>query len=160
LNGGYSIIYTKELKDSDFEAYKVEIKKIKFAALDEVLFNLELAYSKKKEEWKRYIDLSVEKGDQYFHSADDYNNISWDIYEHSDDKAALQKAETWMQKAVKDQPNWYNYDTYAGVLYKLNKKQEAKAAGNKAIELAKIGGIAEEEYKDTKVLLQKIEKLK
>ncbi|MDP1745352.1 MAG: DUF255 domain-containing protein [Bacteroidota bacterium] len=160
LNGGYSIIYTKGAKDSDFEAYKDEIKKMKFAAVDEVLFNLELANSKKKGDWKKYVDLSVEKGDKYFHSAENYNNISWDIYEHSDDKVALQKAESWMEKAVKDQPTWYNYDTYTGVLYKLNKKQEAKAACTKAIELAKLGGVAEEEYQETTELLQKIEKLK
>lgn len=160
LNGGYSIIYAKEAKEADFEAYKDEIKKMKFAAVDEVLFNLELANAKKKGDWKKYVDLSIEKGDKYFHSADDYNNISWDIYEHSDDKVALEKAESWMQKAVIDQPNWYNYDTYTGVLYKLNKKQEAKAAGNKAIELAKKVGVAEEEYQETTELLQKIEKLK
>ena len=160
LNGGYSIIYTKEVKESDLEAYKDEIKKMKFAALDEVLFKLETGYSKKNGDWKKYIDQSVEKGDRYFHSADDYNSISWDIYEHSDDKGPLQKAELWMQKAVKEEPNWYNYDTYAGVLYKLNKKQEAKAAGNKAIELAKKGAVAEDEYKGTTELLKKIEKLK
>ncbi|MES2138420.1 MAG: DUF255 domain-containing protein [Bacteroidota bacterium] len=160
LNGGYSIIYTKDPKDAELNAYKDEIKKMKFAAIDEVSFDLEMAYSKKKGEWKKYIDLSVEQGDKYFHSAEDYNNISWDIYEHSDDKAAFQKAESWMQKAVKEEPTWYNYDTYAGVLYKLNKKQEAKAAGDKAIELAKKGGIAEEEYQGTTELLQKIEKLK
>lgn len=160
LNGGYSIIYTKEAKESDLDAYKDEIKKMKFAALDEVLFKLETGYSKKNGDWKKYIDLSVEKGDKYFHSADDYNSISWDIYEHSDDKAPLQKAELWMEKAVKEEPNWYNYDTYAGVLYKLNKKQEGKVAATKAIELAKAGGVAEEEYQATTELLQKIEKLK
>jgi thiol-disulfide isomerase/thioredoxin len=159
LNEGYSTIYKKESKPEDYKAYIDEIKKIKFAAFEEVLFKLDLAYSKKNGDWQKYVDLSVEKGDKYF-NFDDYNNISWDIYEHSDNKEALQKAESWMLKAVKETPDWYIYDTYAAVLYKLNKKADAKTAATKAIELAKNGGRAEEEYQSTTELLQKIEKLK
>ncbi len=160
LNGGYSIIYSKESKSSDYKRYIDEIKKINFAAQDEVVFKLDMAYSKVNEDWKKYVQLLVDKGDKYFHTADELNNISWEIYEQSNDKGALQKAESWMQKAVKDLPNWYCYDTYAAILFKLNKKSEAKAAASKAIELAKLSGIAEDEYKETIVLLEKIEKLK
>lgn len=160
LNSGFSLIYNKDKKEADYAAYVNEIKKIKFSALDEVLFKLDMAYAKKNEDWKKYVGIAVEKGDKHLFAAGDLNNISWDIYEHSDDKAALQKAELWMQKAVKEDPNWYCYDTYAAILFKLGKKAEAKSAATKAIDLAKQAGTAEEEYRSTVELLQKIEKIK
>jgi len=160
VSGGYSIIYKKEMQEIDFKAYKEEISKMNFPALNEVLFKLDLAYSEKKGDWKNYISIVVEKGDNYLHSATDFNNFSWAIYEHSGDKAAFLKAESWMQKALKESKEWYYYDTYAAILYKLNKKQAAKAAATKAIEIAKTDGVAEDEYKSTLELLQKIEKLK
>lgn len=160
VNGGYAIIYKKDMKEINYKTYKEEISKINFAALDEVLFKLDLAYSEKKSDWKNYVALLVEKGDNYISSANDLNNFSWTIYEHSGNKAAFLKAEEWMQKALKEEKEWYYYDTYAAVLYKLNKKQAAKTAATKAIEIAKSSDVAEEEYKATIELLGKIEKLK
>jgi len=160
LNGGYSIVYKKDVKETDYTDYIEEIKKIKFSTQDEVLFNLDVFYYKKNGNWKQYIDLVVEKGDTYFHASDVYNNNAWAIYEHSDDKIALQKAESWMQKALQKDPEWAFYDTYAAVLFKLNKKQEAKAAATKAIEIAKTEGVPEDGYQETVELLKKIEKLK
>ncbi len=160
LNSGYSVIYNKESKSNDYKKYIDEIKKINFASQEEVIFKLDIAYAKEKGDWKKYIQMVVEKGDNYFHTSDELNNVSWEIYENSDDKAALQKAESWMQKVIKEMPEWGNYDTYAAILYKLNKKKEAKAAADKAIELAKLSGAAEDEFKGTVELLQKIEKLK
>ncbi len=160
MQGGFAAIYNKDAKDNDYKAYLEEIKKINFTAFDEVSFRLEMAYLQKKEDWKKYIQLIVEKGDIYFHLASDFNNYSWAIYEHSDDNAALLKAEKWMQKAVLKEQNGPYYDTQAAILYKLNKKQEAKAAALKSIELAKADGATEEDYKETSDLLEKIEKLK
>jgi len=160
LNSGYPFIYKKGMKEADYRAYVEEIKKINFVASDEVLFKLDMAYAEKNGDWKGYIALIVEKGDKYIHSADEFNNISWTIYEHSDDKAAMQQAESWMQKAIKEMPNAAFYDTYAAVLFKLNKKKEAKAAATKSIKLAKAEGEPADEYKSTTEMLQKIEKLK
>jgi len=91
----------------------------------------------------------------------EFNNISWSIYKHSDDVKTLQKAASWMQKTleIKENQIWYMYDTYASVLFKLKNKAEAKAAATKAIELAKVTGTSEDEYKVTIELLEKIEKL-
>ncbi len=162
INSGYTIIYKKDMKDDDYKSYKNEISKLKFSNIDEVMFQLDMGYYQKKEDWKKCFDLAVEKGDKYFHNMQEFNNISWSIYEHSDDVKTLQKAASWMKKALdnKESQLWYMYDTYASVLFKLKNKIEAKAAALKAIELAKTSGASEDEYKPTRELLEKIEKLK
>jgi len=161
ISSGYNIFNKKDVKVEDYETYKNEISKLKFSKLDEVLFQLDMGYYQKKEDWKKCFDLAVEKGDKYFKNMNEFNNISWSIYEHSDDVKTLQKAASWMQKTleIKENQIWYMYDTYASVLFKLKNKTEAKAAATKAIELAKATGTSEDEYKVTIELLEKIEKL-
>jgi len=102
----------------------------------------------------------MEKGDKYFVQEYEFNDAAWMIYEQSNDKAALLKAEEWMKKVVATGSNEYAYqDTYAALLYKLGKKADAKAAAVKAIEMAKEKGMNEGDYKATSELLIKIEKL-
>ncbi|OFX39329.1 MAG: hypothetical protein A2X08_04195 [Bacteroidetes bacterium GWA2_32_17] len=162
ISSGNNIIYKKDMKDDDYKSYKKEISKLNYTNIDEVLFRLDMAYLERKEDWKKYFDLAIEKGDKYFKNMNEFNNISWSIYEHSDDVKTLQKASSWMQKTleIKENQIWYMYDTYASVLFKLKNKAEAKAAATKAIELAKATGTSEDEYKTTIELLEKIEKLK
>ncbi len=159
MNSVDGFLSRKEIKEEDYKSFKTEVSNTKFSSLDEVLFKLDLSYFQKSNNWKQFAVLVVDKGDTYFHTVSEYNNIAWTIYEKSDDKAALLKAESWMQKAVndKDGQSWFIYDTYACVLYKLKKKSEAKLAANKAIELAKASGVKDAEYKGTTELLQKIE---
>lgn len=163
ITNGYKIITKKDAKVEEFNSYKIEILKMDFASKDEIIFITDMLYFSLNKEWKKYCDLAVEKADKYYHSIDEFNNVSWSVYEHSDDVKALQKAADWMQKALKEdkgEPKWFAYDTYASLLFKLNKKSEAKEAALKAIEIAKASGISEDEYKPTLELLEKIDKLK
>jgi thioredoxin-related protein len=162
MSSGLNIIFNPDMKESDYISFKNEITNLKSSVINEVLFQLDLNYFYKDENWKKFIDLAIEKGDNYFKDLSDFNKISWTIYEHSDDTVSLQKAAGWMQKTLEDVNNqeWYAYDTYAAVLFKLNKKGDAKAAGLKAVELAKAGNLGEDEYKSTIELLEEIDKLK
>ena len=159
INGGYRAFYTKDATEKDYTSYIESLKSLDYSGTEEVIFTLGLAYSQKNGDWAKYSKLVAEQGDKYIKDPQEANNISWNLYEHSDDKSALLKAEGWMRKAVEQVPDWYLWDTYAAVLYKLNKKADAKAAGQKAIEIAKKDGVAEDEYKGTVELLEKIEKL-
>lgn len=161
MGSGFKILRSPEMKEDDYTSYKSEISKFNLPGIDEVIFQLDLNYFYMQGNMKGLIDLAVEKGDLYFKNLSEFNQISWTIYEQSDDTVALQKAASWMQKALEDKENqqYFAYDTYAAVLFKLNKKAEAKAIALKAIEVAKDSGINEEEYQSTTELLQKIEKL-
>jgi predicted RNA polymerase sigma factor len=59
----------------------------------------------------------------------------------------------WAKHSVELKDMYFNNDTYANVLFKLGKKEEAKIAAEKAIELAKKEGA---DYQETQDLLDKI----
>lgn len=161
IRSGYNLVNNPDLKEEDYIAFKSEISKFSNINIDEILFQLDMSYYSNKEDWKNFVDLAVKEGDKYFKTIQEFNQISWYIYLYSDDISALQKAESWMQKALdaEELKPWHALDTYASILYKLGKKAEAKAAALKAIETAKSNGISEDEYKSTAELLQKIEML-
>jgi len=81
------------------------------------------------------------------------NKYAWEFYEKTNTQAYLLKAEAWAKASVELAPAYYNYDTYAAVLFKLGKLQEAKATAGKAIELGKKDGA---DIRETEDLVEKI----
>ncbi|MBI5538974.1 MAG: hypothetical protein HY951_02875, partial [Bacteroidia bacterium] len=162
INSGQNIIYKKELKEEEYTKFKNEIKNIKFANIEEILFRTDLAYYNKKEDWKKYFNLAVEQGDKFYNGVNEFNEISWSIYENSDDIKVIQKAAEWMKKALVGNENkeWAAHDTYASLLFKLKKYEESKTEATKAIEIAKAAGVSEDDYKPTLELIEKIGKIK
>lgn len=66
------------------------------------------------------------------------NDIAWDIFLFSNDKANLERAAEVMRKdAAEDPTNDQHLDTYANLLYKLGKRDEALQAEEKALKLAR-----------------------
>jgi hypothetical protein len=64
------------------------------------------------------------------------NNFSWEIFEHSDDPNVLQIAAKWMEAVAKLRPNEaVVLDTYANLLYKIGKIDEAIAWESKALQM-------------------------
>ena len=68
----------------------------------------------------------------------DINNISWDyIFLHTSDPKILKEASKWMRHSIdKDSNRVISVDTYANLLYKLGRRDEAVVWENKAIEIA------------------------
>jgi thiol-disulfide isomerase/thioredoxin len=159
MQGGYRAFYKKGATEKDYTDYIEELKKFNYAGTEEITFFLGLAYNEMVQDWAKYSKLAASQGDKFLKEPNEINNIAWALYEHSDDKEALSKADKWMQKAIVELPEWHLYDTHAAVLYKLQKKSEAKAAAKKAIEIAEKNGTPKEDYDGTIELLKKIEKL-
>ncbi len=84
------------------------------------------------------------------------NNVAWSFYENIEDEEMLREALAWAKKSVELRDAYFNNDTLAALYYKLGKKDQAKAAAQHAIELAKASG---EDFSGTEELLEKIEQL-
>ena len=84
-----------------------------------------------------------------------YNGIAWSIYENADDQTALAKALEYSETSLKYSKDYENEDTYAHLLYKLKRYDEALKAANEAIELA---NKSKEEPNSTNDLLKDIHK--
>jgi thiol-disulfide isomerase/thioredoxin len=81
------------------------------------------------------------------------NSMAWNYFETVTDKKLLKAALSWAEKSVSLQKTWFNLDTKANLLYKLNKKKDALKAAEEAIQLAKAGG---EDASETEALILKI----
>lgn len=157
----YNIIKTKPLDEKLYSETKERILALKLEGTALVVFEADLRFARKKEDWKSFAKLAVENVDVFYKdNADMLNSISWDFYEKVDDKQALEKAESWAKKACEKDNSYPFLDTYAAVLYKLGKKQMALEIANKAIAMAKKDKMTAEDYQGTTDLLKKIKELK
>lgn len=159
IMAGNRACFNRNSTEKDYTNYMQDIKSLNYPGVDEVIFNVDLAYSQKKGDWAKYSKLFSESGEKFLTDPIEINNVSYTLYENSDDKKALEKAESLMKKAVEQNQEWFMLDTYAAVLYKLKKKAEAQKMAEKAIDLAKQDGATESDYKGTLDLLEQIKKL-
>ena len=76
------------------------------------------------------------------------NNVAWKFFETTSDKKALNDALSWSKRSLEiypENPMWM--DTYANLLYKLGKNEEAVALEEEALEL--VSKESKEGFKNT-----------
>lgn len=74
----------------------------------------------------------------------DINNQAWEAFLHSNDENVLNGYAKWMEKLIQEFPiRHIMIDTYANLLYKLGRKQEAISWEEKALQMAGKGDTAE-----------------
>ncbi|MEZ4848374.1 MAG: thioredoxin family protein [Bacteroidia bacterium] len=79
------------------------------------------------------------------------------FYNHIDDPAKLEVALDWARQSVAIENEYYNNDTYAHLLYKLGKYEEAKKFANKALRIAILN---QKEAPETEALLEKLREIR
>ena len=113
-------------------------------------------YYQKTENWSRMAELVQEMINvEGYENTNAINSFAWDIYEKAEDPEALMKAEEWMKEVIAIEPNYMFLDTYAALLYKNKKYDEAAKYAEMAIETGKKSG---ENVAETQELLEKIYK--
>ncbi len=146
------------LSKKDSISYEKAKKQVLSWGMEEVVLRVEMNISIQKQDWKKYTKnafIYITKYNQ--ENASELNLVAWTYFEHIEDQTSLTQAKSWSKHSTELENNYANNDTYASILYKLGKKKEAKAAAEKAIELAKKEGV---DYKSTEELLKKINALK
>ena len=107
---------------------------------NQLLLQEEVYYYAEKKAWRACTNsayLLVKRyGDQI--GDRDINNISWNfIFMHTADPKILAEAAKWMKHSIdKDSNRVVSMDTYANLLYKLGRRDEAIVWENKAIDIA------------------------
>lgn len=157
INRVYQRRMNMEKDKSKVEEVKARFKKAGTKDAEKIILLTDMSVYLRQQDWKNYSTHALTYMEKYNDlSAADLNGVAWTFYEHVDDKTMLAKAAEWAKRAVEQNDISAFNDTHAAVLYKLGKKEEAKTAALKAIELAKKKG---EDYKETEELLKKINKL-
>ncbi|MGE5363397.1 MAG: thioredoxin family protein [Bacteroidota bacterium] len=148
----YELVRKKDM--AGYEALQKRIMAEAGTAAPAIILSSDMKLYKKTKDWKKYADAAEKLIDKTgVQDAELMNEAAWTLYENSDDKQLLLKAEKWAQKGVELNDSYALNDTYAAVLYKIGKKDAARAAAEKAIQLGKKTG---EDTKETELLLEKI----
>ncbi|MBO9573817.1 MAG: hypothetical protein J7497_16645, partial [Chitinophagaceae bacterium] len=84
--------------------------------------------------YKKYFELAVLNDRSYLH----INNISWNVVEHVTDTAVLATAVNTMKYDIErfDGNDYPSIDTYANLLYKIGRREEAIQWEEKAVKLS------------------------
>jgi thiol-disulfide isomerase/thioredoxin len=156
-----SIIRMKTFDAKKYNDAKTKIESLKTPNTKLIFIEADMKLSQHNGNWMDYAKLAMAHVDNYYlKDANMLNSIAWNFYEKVEDKEALIKAEGWAGKACELDKNYANLDTYAAVLYKVGKKDLALQTANKAIDVAKKEKYAEENYKGTIELIEKIKAVK
>ncbi|AEW01220.1 hypothetical protein A4D02_32865 [Niastella koreensis] len=86
-------------------------------------------FYKQRSQWPEYIESLITYINKYPLSitTSGYNDFAWQVFEHSDNPVDLKIALEWSKKTliVNGKEEHSNMDTYANILYKLGKKNDA-----------------------------------
>jgi thiol-disulfide isomerase/thioredoxin len=161
IKEAYSFALYNAIKEKNSEQYQMlreDLVNQKLPFSEEIVMSRDLDLYKSNKDWTNYAQAAVKYADKFLQdNSNELNSLAWTFYEKIEDKAMLAKAAEWAKHSVELQPAYANTDTYAAVLSKLGKNAEARAAAEKAIELAKKEG---QDYNETQALLDKLKAAK
>ena len=72
-----------------------------------------------------------------WNSWNDLNSLAWNAYKTKTSAEDLEEAKKWILRSIDLEENYYNLDTYAGLLYKTGEYTQALKTAKSAIEIAK-----------------------
>ncbi len=151
----------KAMKEKDETKFEAALKMIDKYVTDDAegtKANYRISFYKETKNWSKCVtavnNLIKTKGDA---DPNYINSLSWDMYEHCTDKAALKSAIEWMKTVIAKAPQYAYLDTYAALLSVAGDKKEAEEMAAKAIEVGKQAG---EKTESTEQLLKKLKETK
>jgi len=100
---------------------------------DRVIMNAKVDWFRSVKNWTEYTRFLTDFVEKYYPKKDvqnvdlyfSLNNNAWRIFQYSSNKEELNKALAWSIRSVLMQPISTYFDTYANLLYKLNRGDEA-----------------------------------
>ena len=124
--------------------------------LKDIETGVELAYLAETKNWDSYKTKAKSSLGDASKIKDWYmlNNAAWNFYEFIDCQKSCTQALDWAKRSVELEENYYNTDTYAALLYKTKKYDEALKMITTALTLAKENNIRADE---SRLLKSKIE---
>lgn len=136
-------IYVKNIDTAGYINLRSELVNLNIGTSN-IVAELDLGFYQRIGNWKKYANAAVLYIDRYL-SKDDkeymmLNEISWVFYEHIDAGIYLDLAIGWAKRSVELQKNVYNTDTYASLLFKRHKYEEALKVAEEAVQLQKEAG--------------------
>lgn len=140
------------------EKYQAALK----IAMDDISDNgqtanrLRMTYAEATKNWEDYAFKTLYHFENYIITQPkELDLAARNFYDHIADTEKLTKAAEWARQSVALENEYYNNETYARILFKLGKYEEARRQANKALRLA---ATKNQDASDAEKLLEMIEK--
>ncbi|HBS87259.1 MAG: hypothetical protein A2W91_03495 [Bacteroidetes bacterium GWF2_38_335] len=148
---------TSSKKESDLDSVMIFIDKYMPENADQTRSQYQMSYYQSTGQWEKVAEIFGISVKEEKAGNDQINEISWSIYTKCDNKDVIEKAIGWMAGVVEKEPTYAYLDTYAALLFKYGKYEEAKKYAQMAIDAGKKTG---EDVKSTEELLKQINEKK
>ena len=125
----------------DFDAIHTSLVKQYPAQADELTAYAKVAYAQQTQNWPAFQTNIVAYMAKYCNNCNpaELNEYAWTVFENCKDKDCLEKALAWSQMSFEKNQEPGMMDTYANLLYKLGRTNEAIRVEEKALALADEG---------------------
>jgi thioredoxin-related protein len=128
----------KDLAEPDWAAIQTDIQKKYPTKTNEVIAYSKVVFYMRKNDWSNFAPSVTAYMKLYENnvSDDQLNNFAWTVFQNCDDMTCVADALDWSKKSFADNNNPGFMDTYANILYKMGKKDDAISWETKAMNLA------------------------
>lgn len=105
---------------------------------EELLAQTKTQYYMYKKDWPNFQTQIVAYMNKYGQKAspEELNQFAWTVFENCPDMNCVKEALEWSKRSLAGKENPMFMDTYANILYKLGRKDEAIAVQEKAVKLS------------------------
>lgn len=107
-------------------------------------------YFDKYEKYKQQFIQEVWNNSQYL------NDISYSIQQYSKNRNDLLEFLSWIERSIELDKNYYNMDSYANILFKLEDYKKALKIAKESLELAKESDVPDYATVSTKKLIEEL----
>ncbi|HEX8462941.1 MAG TPA: thioredoxin fold domain-containing protein [Segetibacter sp.] len=151
----YPAVFKKGASDANWSEL-TSVVAAKYPSLaKEVISASKVVYYQQKKDWNSFQPAVQEYMKNYGAKATSaqLNEYAWTVFENCKDMTCVTDALEWSKRSFKENNNPMFMDTYANILYKLGKKEEAILWEEKAVAL-----VSESEKKGYQETMEKMKK--
>jgi hypothetical protein len=138
----------------EWDSFSASLKNKYPTYSDELTAYSKVFYYQNKREWEKFGPAVVAYVNSYGAALnpEQLNNFAWTVFQNCDDMKCVEEALAWSKRSFEGKDNAMFIDTYANILYKMGKKDEAIKWEEKAASM-----VSEEEKK---TYIETLEKMK
>jgi thioredoxin-related protein len=124
-------------REPDWKAMQKTMSEKYPAYAAEVTSKSKVSYYQQHKDWPHFQGAVIAYMQQYGAqaTAEELNDYAWTVFQNCPDMTCVADALDWSKRSFKDAPNPAFMDTYANILYKMGKKDDAITWEQKAADL-------------------------
>lgn len=146
---------SRQFSEEKYNKVKQQIRATGYEGAEKVIFTADLNLYLSRGESEKFLESVYNNTDKYYKNDHNIlNSVAWQVFTMTDSVKYLQKALEWSALTLEIQDQSAYQDTYAQILFKLGRKDEAILHEKRAIELGLKEGIDIKEFEQALMKMQ------